>query len=720
MIPSLIPVLIEAALRALVLALAVWAGLRLLRVGNVLAQKTVWGLVLAAAALMPLLMPLIARWQWMPSAAVHVPAWSQPANPHAAAPVPNSPSLSAQSGIPASRQDSTAAEPQSAPGDRYPAPLISSSEFDTPPASRDFGNPAAIPQTSLRHILRQSVVLGWLLYLCVSAALLVRLCFGLGFAARLWWTAKPVDRTPQFPLPASLRLRSTPRVASPVAIGSGILLPVNYAAWDAEKLRVVLAHEYSHIRQGDFYLQILARLYASLFWFSPLGWWLQRKLSDLGEAISDRAGLEHAASRSSYAQVLLEFAALPRPTLIGVAMARSSSLSDRIDRFLNESTFRLCFTGSRRRAFVAVLLVPVALFAATALIRVEAAASAQPATPVRAALQALVNPQAAPAPKAPVTPIAPAVTVSVPAPEAAPAPVAPIAPVAEIAGLPVRGFLVGPMHALIGAFPRGGDSDRGPEATFERTLSVSGQVELSVITGSGNIHLTRGNDSSIHIHGIVKANENGNEEQVRQVAANPPIEQTGSIVRIGSHQENQENMRHLSISYEITAPAGAILKATSGSGNVTDEGVGQQSKLTTGSGNIHATGLRSGFDAQTGSGNIYVEQSGQGEVKAQTGSGDVEVKGVLGGLKAQTGSGNIKVNGTPTADWKLQTGSGDVELWTGNAPLTIDATYGSGGLHTDREMLTQGSSDHHHTTGKLNGGGPLVRVETGSGEIRVH
>ena len=37
---------------------------------------------------------------------------------------------------------------------------------------------------------------------------------------------------------------------------------------------------------------------AALFWFSPLGWWLKRKLSDLGEAISDRAGLEEAASRS--------------------------------------------------------------------------------------------------------------------------------------------------------------------------------------------------------------------------------------------------------------------------------------------------------------------------------------------------------------------------------------------------------------------------------------
>ena len=142
--------------------------------------------------------------------------------------------------------------------------------------------------------------------------------------------------------------------------------------WDEEKLRIVLAHERSHIRQGDFYLQLAAAFYAALFWFSPLGWWLKRKLYELGEAISDRAGLEQAASRSSYAQILLEFAALPRPTLTGVAMARTSHLSQRIERLLNESSFRHSFAAAGRRALLAVLLVPVALFAATALVRVEA------------------------------------------------------------------------------------------------------------------------------------------------------------------------------------------------------------------------------------------------------------------------------------------------------------------------------------------------------------
>ncbi|MFZ1084177.1 MAG: DUF4097 family beta strand repeat-containing protein [Terracidiphilus sp.] len=257
----------------------------------------------------------------------------------------------------------------------------------------------------------------------------------------------------------------------------------------------------------------------------------------------------------------------------------------------------------------------------------------------------------------------------------------------------------------------------GAEATFERTLQVSGRVELSVATGSGNIHLTRGSGNQVHIWGKVKSGWGGSEEKVKEIAANPPIEQTGSIIRIGArHME----LHNISIDYEIQAPQNTFLDASSGSGNVTVEGVGENAKLSAGSGDIHATGLHGGFSAETGSGNIYAEQMGEGFVKAETGSGNLELRNLRGGLHAEAGSGNIKAGGAPTGDWKLEAGSGNIDLWIGNAAVTLDASTGSGSIHTDQEMLTHGSSDHHHVEGKINGGGPTVRVETGSGDVRVH
>ena len=257
------------------------------------------------------------------------------------------------------------------------------------------------------------------------------------------------------------------------------------------------------------------------------------------------------------------------------------------------------------------------------------------------------------------------------------------------------------------------------EATFERNLTVNGRVELSVSTGSGNIHLTHGSGNTIHIHGRVKSNwgSGNNDQRVKDIANNPPIDQTGNIVRIGARHENYRN---ISIDYDIEAPANSFLEANSGSGDINDDGVGENAKLGTGSGTIHATGLQGGFIANTGSGNIYAEQIGQGDVKAQTGSGNVELKNLKGSLHAGTGSGDIKVTGTPASDWKLGTGSGSVEFWAGNAGFTLDASTGSGSVHTDQEMAVQGSFDKHHIVGKVHGGGPTVRIETGSGDVRVH
>jgi len=262
-----------------------------------------------------------------------------------------------------------------------------------------------------------------------------------------------------------------------------------------------------------------------------------------------------------------------------------------------------------------------------------------------------------------------------------------------------------------------GSSGTAEEATFTRDLTVTGRVDLAVATGSGSIHLTSGPAGRVHIFARVKSNWGGSDAKVHEIADHPPIEQTGNIVRIGARHESLHN---ISIDYEIQVPPDTFLNAETGAGNVTDDGVGANAKLNTGSGSIHATGLQGGFTVETGSGSIYAEQVGTGDVKAQTGSGTIELKNLHGGLRAETGSGSIKAGGTPSAQWRLQTGSGSVDIWTGVAAFTLDAETGSGSIHCDREIASQGTMEHHHLAGKIGGGGPTVRVETGSGSIHIH
>jgi beta-lactamase regulating signal transducer with metallopeptidase domain len=440
---SLLSIVGDAAMRSLLVGAVVGVGMAALRVRNVVAQKAAWTLVLVAA----LLMPWAARWaehlSWLPQSAqfvISASRWTREAagpdlpgvtTPAAAAPL----DLTAQSPRFADKQLRTwksAAEPrrdEAAGVSRFPAPSIAVDGSDAhrtqapaPPATR-------IPY----HLSAAGMVL--LVYLAGCGVFLFRLFYGAWAATWLWTDATPVWLSE--PETERLRVRSSDCIASPVTIGSGVILPAGFDGWDAEKLRIVLAHEASHVRQRDFYLQLCASLYAAMFWFSPLGWWLKRKLGDLSETISDRAAVGHAASHASYAQVLLEFAALPRPIPMGVAMAHHGQLIPRIERLLNESSFRQAFAGGRARIAAAVLLVPAALFAATAMVRVEAAQQAPPQQ------DAAPPPAAAPAPDArtgtAVPPAAEAVAVSPQAPAAPAAPstagtatVAPIAPSAPI------------------------------------------------------------------------------------------------------------------------------------------------------------------------------------------------------------------------------------------------------------------------------------------------
>jgi hypothetical protein len=430
----MIAVLIESALRALLVALTVLAGLRVFRVSNVPAQKAAWSLVLACAVAMPLVM----RWQVLPASMVFkVPAATRRITAESL-PVRDALLLTANAGGLATAPPAslaTAPEPRSKVVELSPAPIVASSAIDPPAQARQPQiQPAQAlavqtPQAQTVPLQPQFIplqpeegtLLRWIgdwmsglsipslgklaafIYLAVCGVLLARLAYGLNLAIELWFAAEVFVPYPEDDPGFGLRMRFSRKVSSPVTIGSGVLLPYECLEWDAEKLRIVLAHERAHIRQGDFYLQLLAGVYSAIVWFSPLGWWLKHKLCDLGETISDHAGLEEAASRASYAQVLLEFAALPRPTAIGVAMARSTNLSHRIERLLNESSFRQAFAGTRRRLLLAVLLVPVALFVGTALIRVEAAASAQTSPPPPAPAPANA-PSTASAPTAGATP----------------------------------------------------------------------------------------------------------------------------------------------------------------------------------------------------------------------------------------------------------------------------------------------------------------------------
>lgn len=298
---------------------------------------------------------------------------------------------------------------------------------------------------------------------------------------------------------------------------------------------------------------------------------------------------------------------------------------------------------------------------------------------------------------------------------------------------------------------------------FERTLQVSGTVELEVTSGSGNINVHQGGAGTVSITAKIHGNNgtswlfgSGNiDERIHKIEKNPPIVQTGNIIRIGRF-EDRDLTRNISIDYDVTVPPQTRLTshtgsgdqtisglqlpmtAKTGSGNVTVDRISGETRVSsgsgdlkinsikgilyadTGSGNIHADDIAGDVFVNTGSGDVEVRQSAGGSVKAQTGSGNIRLNGVKGGLRADAGSGNIQAEGQPTADWRLSAGSGNITLRVpSQASFNIDARTSSGTLKVDHPVTTQGTMAHNHIQGKVGNGGVLLDVHTGSGDIEV-
>jgi len=281
------------------------------------------------------------------------------------------------------------------------------------------------------------------------------------------------------------------------------------------------------------------------------------------------------------------------------------------------------------------------------------------------------------------------------------------------------------------------------QGSFERSYSVSGPVALEVLTRSGDISVRSGPSGTVTVRGKIHVGDRwftGNRQSdVNEIEKNPPITQSGNSIRI-----DYLNYHDISLDYEITAPADTSVQTHSGSGDQKMEGlsgklnlesgsgdmrlrdVSGEMRIHTGSGDVDGHGISGAFSVECGSGDVRIDANGEGgDSRVRTGSGNIELRGVKGGLQAESGSGDVTISGTQTAAWEIRTTSGNVELeLQSGAAFDLEATAGSGNVIVDGPVSITVQGDlrkaRHAIQGKVGGGGPLMTVHTGSGDVHIH
>ncbi|MGA7062935.1 MAG: M56 family metallopeptidase, partial [Candidatus Acidiferrales bacterium] len=403
--------LVDPAIRSLALACIAGGALALCRATNVALRLSVWRTILVVALAMPFLALL------MPPLPVPVPLAERFSRLR-------SPAISDAHLAPVAVAPTAEAPENSATASTAAIPAFNYTVTPSRPYSRP--RPAAALQTVIvsgRTPLARMVVAG-MIYATVAIFFLARLLLGISLGRRLERNSDAID-DPQalahlHNFARAAQLRTTPRLAEsellsvPVTFGikdPSILLPATWREWEPAELDAVLAHEISHVARRDALTERLTLLHRAIFWFSPLSWWLDRRLAELAEEASDDAALAAGADRTRYAETVLGFfaaleAAPGRVWWQGVAMASAGQAEKRLDRILE-------WKGSvamqlKKPVVVAVAFLAIPVVCVTAAFRPTIANTHLPEAQSAQAPAPPAPPQPAPAPPSAPAPAAPA------------------------------------------------------------------------------------------------------------------------------------------------------------------------------------------------------------------------------------------------------------------------------------------------------------------------
>ncbi|MBZ5656721.1 MAG: hypothetical protein LAO56_15750 [Acidobacteriia bacterium] len=291
--------------------------------------------------------------------------------------------------------------------------------------------------------------------------------------------------------------------------------------------------------------------------------------------------------------------------------------------------------------------------------------------------------------------------------------------------------------AFIEAQSRGG---RNRECSGDFVIHVPRAMELAKIETDG------GSVTATGIAGRAEVESGGGSIHIDDIGGPVTAETGGGSIEVGnvgsdvSLQTGGGNIKIISAKGKINAESGA--------GNVVVLSGLQGAVLETGAGSIRVEKCAGKVRATTGGGSVDFGEIG-GAAEIESGAGSIRLSSAKGPVWVQTGGGSIQLDGAPSvraetaaggiiakllsssgerSDSVLETTAGDITVYlSDNLQVSIRAAIELANGH----MIRSDFSDIHISSegatwpgprtvtaeGQLNGGGPVLKVRTSSGNI---
>jgi len=277
---------------------------------------------------------------------------------------------------------------------------------------------------------------------------------------------------------------------------------------------------------------------------------------------------------------------------------------------------------------------------------------------------------------------------------------------------------------MVDAETAGGDINMEGLEGEARLNTAGGDIDL-ISAKKGPFRLeTAGGDITVRsVEGTVDANTSGGDVEVNMVTGDVDLKTSGGDI-------------------EITNIKGTNHRAKTSGGDVDANQVTGDIDLSTSGGDVSAMLINGSVYGQTSGGDIEIDDI-NGDVDISTSGGQLDIKSVMGRLTGNTSGGDVfarvQGNGMLKSPIRLSTSGGEITLQLPpNTKATVEAQirthdpYSGYNIHSDfklkiEEETQKGKKDTGWGrgyyiitgTGDLNGGGPLIQLETVEGDITI-
>lgn len=237
-------------------------------------------------------------------------------------------------------------------------------------------------------------------------------------------------------------------------------------------------------------------------------------------------------------------------------------------------------------------------------------------------------------------------------------------------------------------------SDDRIRGEYSRTISVSDAPVITVKNLVGDFLIRAGAPNEVRVHASISAGTKWDcdraksEARVKNFEANPAVSVQGNSIRIGVW-DDMANHHCTSASYTLDVPAGSAVQVETNIGDITVLDVA-------------------------------------GPIRVKAGIGQIRVRDPRQSVEAATSTGSIDVTGRPYGNWQLDVGTGGVDLrLPRDAGFHLDAEVQS--IHSAIEsdfgqrvrLRTTTTKERARMQDDFNGGGPLIKIRTKMGGIRI-